>query len=158
MTSFKLTPSFGGFQISTPGATTIAVADTPVKCAGTTTEMGASTEVDAGDATDNRLLYEGATAKAFKIDAMLTLAAASGTDQELEASIYHYDASAASGAVVAGSKVSGIAAATDGICVATSAIVTLDTGDYVEIHVANVTGTPNVTAEHGVLTAMGVEA
>jgi hypothetical protein len=155
MSAIKLTPSFGGFHFSTSAATTIAAGDTPVKAAGTTTAFDMSGDFEMS--ADNRLKYTGATTKKVKVDVAATVAAASGTNQELEVSIWKYDASAASGAIVAGSKVSNLAAATTGVLCATTAVVELQTDDYIEVHVANVTGTPNVTVEHGALTAIAVQ-
>lgn len=155
--AINLNQSYGCYAFTTPAATTIASGDTPVKAAGTTTELANSGDFDAGDATDNRLLYTGATERKVKIDVAATIAAASGTNQELEVSIYKYDASAASGAVIASTKVSNLAPGTVGVFVGTTAVVDMDTNDYVEVWVANVTGTPNVTVQHGVVTAIGVQ-
>lgn len=155
--NFRLNPSYGAFFFSATASTAIASGGTFVKAGGTTTEMEASNDLDAGNDTDNRLLYEGATERMFKVDVSLELTPAGGTDQDFEVALYKYDASAGSGSIVAGTKVAQNAAATEEVAVSTSGIVKLDTGDYVEVHVTNRDGTNNVTVNQGVLSAMGVE-
>lgn len=151
---FRNTPSYASMLVGTPAATTIAGADAPVKAAGTFVAGEASNDMSV--AATNKITYDGATERAFKVDVAATLAAASGTNQELEVSVYKYDASAASGAIVANCKVSNLAPGTVGVAVATSCTVLLDTGDYVELHVANVTGAVNVTLEHGGMSMIGL--
>lgn len=157
MSSFKLTPSYGGYYVSSASATTIGGASTPVKAAGTTTTFVASSEVDAGDATDNRFLFSGTHARKFKVDVAATLKAASGTDQVLEISAKKYDASGASTAAITGAVAQVFAPATNEMPVAMSFVVELDTDDYFEIYVANNTGAVNVTAHKMQVTAIGLE-
>lgn len=150
----SLAPSWGGFYVDTPAATTIGSGGTYVKMAGATTGTTATSDLDV-TTTDNRAVYSGAAPRHFIINVAATLAPASGTNQDLGLQIYVYDDSAASGAVVAQSKVNAFDAGTDGEVIASTANVTLDTDDYVEIWITNETGAINVTASFAMLTMIG---
>lgn len=151
MTKFSLNNSFGGYAFTTAAATTIATAGTAVKAAGTTTKLAQSVDVDAGDTTDNRFVYEGATLRTFKVDAAVAVAPASGTNQDISLVL------AKNGTAIANTKVQGRAASTAAINLAMTAVVEVDTDDYLELFVANETGTVNVQVENGSLTAVGFQ-
>lgn len=154
--AIKLTPSYAGMYVATPAATTIAVADTPVKAAGTTAAIMASSDFTVG--TANRITYTGATVKKVKVDVAATLTPAGGTNADYIVQLYKYDTSASSGALVASSKITGRAAAVEPINVACTGLVELDTGDYIEVWVGNLGATDNVSLTRGVVTCVGLEA
>ncbi len=150
----SITPPFGGLYFSTAAVTTISVAGTYVKAAGTTTATNLSSDITMP--ANNRLQYNGVAQKHFHIVAQASVDLASGTNQDIGLQVWRYDNSAASGALLAHSEARTTVAGTDVIQITTHADAVLDTSDYIELHIANNTGTPNITVEFGYLFLVGM--
>lgn len=153
----RLASPMAGLYISTPASTTIGSAGVYVKSAGTTTITNASAFMTA-DAVNNRLKYTRPNLpRHFHVAAQASIQIASGTNQDIGLKIYHYDASAASGAVLDHSDARAIVPDTNIKQIAVFADVTMDENDYVELWVANHTATINCTLQYGYLFAAGFE-
>ena len=117
-------------------ATTIAVVNTPVKAAGTTTS---SAITQSFTNTDNRATYTGVIQRDFKVSAVMSVT--SGNNNQVGVYI------AKNGAVVAESEIfvttNAGGRAEGAVC---QAIIEAVTDDYIEIFVENATGTTNITA------------
>jgi len=150
----SVTPPYGGMYVSTPAIRAIASAGVYVKASGTTTATGLSAQLDMP--TDNRLRYTGTPTRHFQVTCQASISFAAGTNQVAGVQLWHYDDSAASGALIAHSEAQCIADGTSVVQITTSADVALDTNDYLEIHIANHTGTNNMTLDLGYLFAMGM--
>ena len=137
----SLTPSHGAFVSNVPAATTIAVAGTYVKAAGTTTFDASPDDFDDDSSTDNRVKYTGTPTRHAIIDLSASFTCAS-SNQVIGFKI------AKNGTVIDGSvERQKIATGADIASVAISAHVDLDTGDYIELWVTNETTTGAVTVE-----------
>lgn len=150
----SLANPYGGLYFSTPAATTISASGTYYKAAGTTTTTNLRLFDDAGG-TSNRLRYTGTIPMHFTVKAQASLTFAAGTNQVAGIQIWHYDDSAASGALVAASEAQSLIAGTTVENIATFCDLTLDTNDYLEVHISNETGTNNMQVELGMLYAEG---
>jgi len=141
-------PGFGSFYISTPAATSITDSTNYFKCAGTTTDISLH-RFDGKTAltVDNRLKYTGSTDVHIHGAVTVSFSVASGTNKVLEFDVYHYDDSAASGAVIGSSKVVVNAASTSVQSTALHFDLTLSQNDYLELHVKNTTDTTNVQVD-----------
>lgn len=151
----SLAPSRGSFYLSVAAATTITVANTFVKAAGTTVTR-ALKDLDDDGGTSNRLRYTGTPTRSFLILGSFSASFAAGTNQNMGLQLYHYDASAASGSLIGGSQINRFVAATDIAAMSVNAMVDLDTNDYIELHVANKTGTNNLQIDAGSLSMIGM--
>lgn len=144
----SLRPSFG--ECSMQGnatATTIAVAGTYYKIAGTTALSGNELLFDNNSTNTGRLRYFGAPNRIVLFSASISLSAASN-NQVLSLKGWHYDDSGASGSLVDASLVSRKVTASGelgAVVVQGSALMSVN--DYIEIHVTNETSTANVTVE-----------
>jgi len=145
---------YGGLYFSSAAESTIAVAGTFVKAAGTTTTTNLHL-VDDASSTSNRLRYTGTIPMHFQIWASVSLSLASGTNQTAAIQLYKYDESGSAGALIAGSDVRSDVAATDELNLTCIADVSLDTNDYIELHVANISGTVNLTVDRGYIAMTG---
>ena len=144
-----LHPSYGSNYISTPATTSITDSTNYFKCAGTTTDISLrnfSGKTALG--VDNRLRYDGAATVHIHGAVTISFSLASGTNKVLEFDVYHYDDSAASGAVVGSSKVSVNASSSAIQSTALHFDLMLDTNDYIELHVKNTTDTTNVQVDN----------
>lgn len=141
--------SYGAMYVSTPAATTISVAGTYVKAAGTTT-IGTN-NVDFTMPANNRLTYGGTDTKVFAVSVDLTFYCATGYN-EMRVQI------AKNGTVIAESAGGGkqTASGTAAVTGTAQALVSLATTDYVEIWITNVTSTANITVSVGSLMAVSV--
>ena len=142
----SLRPSFG--ECSMQGnatATTIAVAGTYVKIAGTTALSGNELLFDNDATNTGRLRYTGAPNRLVLFSASCSLSAASN-NQVLSLKGWHYDDSGTSGSLVTTSLVSRKVTASGelgAVVVQGSALMSVN--DYLEIHVTNETSTSAVT-------------
>lgn len=140
---------WGLLYFSTPGATTIAVAGTFVKAAGTTTEVDSHADVTVSVA--NRVTWGAGqpTIKAL-VTAFARVDPASGT-KDIAIAI------AKNGTVIASSRMTalGVVSGT-GALVMTQTVVELAASDYVELWVTNDTDTTSVTVEEGHLLVKGL--
>lgn len=144
-----------GIYFSTPAVTTITVQGQYEKALGTTTITNNSASMDA-NGVNNRIRYTGATAKHFHIVSQASVALASGNNQDIGIQVWRYDSSGAAGALLTHSEAHTTIASTDVVQITTHADVMLDTNDYIELHVANHSGTPDVTVQYGYIFAMGM--
>ena len=142
----------GGIYVSTPASTTIAVADTYVKGAGTTTLFGATAnEFDMS--TDNRLRYIGTPTRTALVNLSVGLELDTAiVDKALGIQLFK------NGTLIPGTTARGWAAATTvkPTNISTSAMVELANNDYVEAWVANIDSTDNVTIRTMNMTAIAL--
>lgn len=134
-------------------ATTVSATSTFYKVAGTTALTSGAYLVDDASTTSNRLRYTGAAAKTFMVQTTFSFDAASN-NQVLVFKLYKYDDSASSGAVIDESQIT-MDYHGEQVNGTIQALVTLDTNDYVELHVANNTATVNVIVKDFNMQAIG---
>lgn len=146
-----------GVYFSTPAATTITVQSQYEKAAGTTTVTNQSALMD-DNGVSNRIRYTGTTVKHFHIVAQVSVDLTSGNNQDIGVQVWRYDSSGAAGALLAHSEAHTTIAGTEVVQITTHADTMLDQNDYIELHVANNSGTPDITVEFGYLFAMGMGA
>lgn len=105
---------------------------------------------------DNRLRYLGLIPYHMHIACSISMTAA-GNNLKTSFKLFHWDDSASSGSVIDGSRVNRfMATGADEGSTALHWDVIMDTNDYLEIHIANLTNTVNITLEHLYLFAMGM--
>lgn len=146
----SLSPDFAGLEFTTPALTTISVSETPVKAAGTTTTTSASANMSTGG-ENNRLVYNGATMRHFHIVLQASITLATGTNQNIEMGLYKWDASAGTGSILTHSEANNTLSGTAIEQITSHADTMLDTGDYIELWVANNSSTNNMTVQKGYL-------
>lgn len=144
----SLSPSFGSTSMQgNTTATSISVAGTYVKVAGTTTLLGNENSFDDDSSISNRLRYTGTPTRHCMVEASVSFEATSN-NQTVAFKIYKYDDSATSGALIDESLVTRFVANSGQIGVVVLMVdVELDTNDYLEVHVTNETSTVNVTVD-----------
>ena len=136
--------TYGELYISSSAATSVATVSTPLKAAGTTT-TGDLSLFDDDTGTNNRLKYKGTEPKVFHVLACISMTSASN-NITFNIYIYVYDDSGASGAVITSSKIQRkIGTGADIGALSTQTLVLLDTDDYVEVWVENITDDSNCT-------------
>lgn len=147
----SVTPSIGSMYFSTPSATTISVATTEYKAAGTTTlESGSGHRFSMP--VDNRLIYTGTATNDCLINVSFS-ATVDGNNQDLRFMIYQ------NGAKDAGSEVSRTwGTGTDVGSASISFYKHMDTNDYVELYIANDTGTNDITITKCMFSILGFSA
>lgn len=129
----------GAIHLSSESATAIAVSGTYVKAAGTTVRDNDSASEITMPA-NNRLQYSDTIARKFIVICNSTWDVASGTDIVVGIKL------AINGVVVDTSEVKTTVTKATGITyIATTHFLTLNSGDYVELWVANHTNTTNLT-------------
>lgn len=105
---------------------------------------------------DNRLRYTGLISFHMHIACSISMTSA-GNNNLAAFKLYFYDDSAASGSVIDGSRVK--RHITTGVDEGSTALhwdLQMDTNDYLEIHLANLTNTGNITLENLYLFALGM--
>jgi hypothetical protein len=153
----SVAPSFGSLYVTTPAATTISGSGVWTKALGTTTDV--STHRFSGKTilgVDNRLRYDGIAETHLHAVITFSMSVATGSNISVEAAAYHYDASAVSGSIIAHSIVSHTLASTS---IETGALhfdIMVDTNDYLEFHLRNMTNTTSLTVNNLYLFAMGM--
>lgn len=143
----SLHPSFGSLYFSTPSATTISVATTYYKAAGTTTSVNLHRFTMP---SDNRLTYTGTPDIHVHIACSISITAGAAS-QEVAFRM------AKNGTTLAHSEISLVHGT--GADVGSTALhsdVSLSTNDYLELWVTNSTSTASVTVQSGYLFAMGM--
>lgn len=142
----SMRPGFGEAAMQgNATATTIAVAGTYYKVAGTTSLSGEEYLFDDDGGTSNRLRYTGAPERLVMFYANLSVKAASN-NQQAAFKVYLYDDSGASGAVLDDTLVSQYVSSTsDEEALTLIGHATMATNDYIEIHCTNETATNNLT-------------
>lgn len=147
-------PPYGGLYFSTPAPTTISVQGTYYKVAGNTTVTNKSDDVSLP--TDNRLQFNGAAPRHAHIVGQASVSMVSGNNQDIGIQIYHWDDSAGSGSYLPESEARTTISGTDVEQITTHGDVMLENGDYLELHVANHSGTPNAQVDFGYLFFVGM--
>lgn len=143
----SLTPNYGGMYISTPAATTISVAGTMVKAAGTTT---ATNLRGMAMPTDNRLTYTGVPNQHLHIALSYSMTMA-GINDNISVAV------ALNGVVDTASKLTRfVGTGTDQGAAASHTDLMVSTDDFIEIFVTNENATAAVTLEQGYLFAMAM--
>lgn len=146
----SLTPDFAGLEFTTDVETSIAVAETYVKAAGTTVLTNSSDNMTNG-ATNNRLVYTGAQPRHFHIVLQASIALAAGSNQDISIAIWKFDSSEGTGSILAHSEAHNTLSGTAVEQIISHADTLLATNDYIEMHVTNNTNTNNLTVEYGYL-------
>ena len=144
----------GGIYVSTPASTSIAVAGTAVKAAGTTTLFGAS--ANKWDmSTNNRLRYIGTPTRSCAINASVSLSLNTAVADKLLSAQLFVD-----GVLVPGAINTGFAGATTvkEVNINVNAIISLATNSYVEVWVTNEDSTDNITMQKLTMTATSMVA
>lgn len=142
-------PPFGHAYISASAATTISVAGTYYKAAGTTTLSATVEEVSDGS-VNNRLVYTGTPDRHFHIVATVSMTAASNNQiigLKLAKNGTVLDESVTRRAVSTGADVGSTAIHADAM---------MSTNDYIELFVTNETSTASVTVTNMYLFMMGM--
>lgn len=141
--------------MSTPNstATSISVAGTYVKGAGTTSETHASSTFTTS--TSNRITFTGTESRVGHIVMQATVSLTSGTNQGIGIALYHWDDSAGTGSLLPHSECITTIASTDSAQITSHADAVLEENDYIELWIANHTNTNNVLIEYAYLFVMG---
>lgn len=143
----SLVPGYGSMYISSSAETTIALVNTPVKVAGTTTAGAKLRDITH---TNGRLTYTGAPIRAFIIDVALSLIVAANNKVM---AIYI----AKNGTPVAASEQHRKAGTGADVGNASMVVeVELNTDDYIEVFIENTTDDTNATIEHMNVVARGL--
>lgn len=142
----SMRPGFGESAMQANAtATTISVAGTYYKIAGTTGLSGDEYLFDDDSSTTNRLRYTGAPDRLVMLSCAISFQVGSN-NQNIAFKAYHYDASGASGAVIDDSLVTQFLSSTGNTASVTlHCHAMMSTNDYLEIHVTNETSTASVT-------------
>jgi len=142
-------PSHGGLSMDTPAATTIAVAGTYYKAAGTTVLDAVLQDFDDGPGMSNRLRYIGAPTRHVQVAASISMTCG-GSNQvvgfQLAKNGTVLPNTVAKRKVGTGADIGNMTLLAD---------VNMATDDYFEIWVTNETSTSVVTVEHIHLHAIG---
>ncbi len=148
----SMVPSTGKFTLGTPVATTIAVAGTYVKAAGSTSLDSGSVDFDDDSGTNNRLKYTGAPARHVVISVSMAITTASN-NQVIGFKL-------AKNGTVIDSSISRrkIGTGTDVGNIMLLAHADLVTGDYLEVFVTNETSASAITVENMHLIGTGLIA
>ena len=147
---YNKTVAVGEYWFSTPAATTIGVATTFVKAAGTTTLETAPAASEFTMPTDNRLTYAGTNTRKFWVSFTFS-AKCGGTNQLLGFAL-------AQGGTVEDKTIiyRQVSTGADEGAGAVHGLLELATSDYVEVWVTNNTSTNTVTLEHGNLSIVAI--
>lgn len=131
----------GSYYLTASSETVISTVNTPVKFAGTTTATGLlRTSTDGG--INNRIKYLGNKTRYFSYTASLSVIGQSNQNNKV-----HNYYIAKNGTVVAASKQTRkIGTASDVGSISLSGLISLSTGDYLEIWIGNETDSSNITA------------
>ena len=127
--------------MSTTASTTVAIAGTFVKAAGTTSTVGETANAFSMPST-NRIKYTGTPDRSVKIHASLSVQLDSAiVDKNLAISIYK------NGSLITGSEIHGFAGATTAkpINLSSHVIISMSTNDFLEMYVSNIDSTDNIT-------------
>lgn len=145
---------FGGIYTNVAAETTIASAGVYVKVAGTTQANVLDSQFDTP--TDNRLRYTGVVPIQARVTISISFVAVAA-NKLIAFKLYKFDDSASSGVVIDASITQQfIQIATEEQSITLSWDVQLDNQDYLELHVANITDTVNLTVNNMYLFAHGI--
>ena len=144
----SLSPAYGGFDITTAIATTIAAASTYVKALGTTTISTSSRGVTMP--ASNRLTYTQAPTRVFQVIVTLTATSAANA-QTLGFQL------AKNGSLITNTEVTkSFTLLTDNETISLSTLISLATNDYLELFVSNNTAINDLTITNMSMSIMGV--
>ncbi len=144
---------YGGLFLTTPVETVISSTGAYVKALGTTT---GHLFRDFDMPVNNRLRYTGRPAYHMHISCSISMITA-GNQKKPSFKLFLWDDSAGSGALADGSQVNRfVATGADEGSTALHWDMMLNTNDYVELHVANLTDTTNVTVTNIYMFLMGM--
>ena len=147
----SVAPDFGGLSwtgLPNATATTISVAGTYVKGAGTTALTNNSANMGNGGVS-NRLVYTGVAMRHFHIVLQASVSLASGVNQDISVALYKWDNSAGTGSILAHSEAHDTIPGNAIHQLTSHADTMLDTNDYIELHITNDTNTNNIVIEYG---------
>ena len=150
----SVAPSHGGLYVSSAAATTIVTPGTFVKAAGTTTLTGGPARFDMP--ADNRLRYTGVAPRHLHVAGTMSMITAS-SNQDVGFKIFHWDDSAASGALIDPSEIRRkVGTGADTGAVPIIADLTVEQNDYIELWATNFTSASTITLSFANLFAMGL--
>jgi hypothetical protein len=153
----SVAPPFGSIYLTTPASTSIVSSTTWTKAAGTTADVNLNEFTGTtGLGVNNRLRYDGRVPVHLHAVITFSINLDAGANVIMEAGTYFYDASAVSGSILAHSVVSCNLSST---AVQTGALhfdVMVDTNDYVEFHIRNMTNTADITIDNMYMFCMGM--
>lgn len=144
--SAKGVPLGATYKVATPAATTIGGATTPVKAAGTTAAVGSVKGFTV--ATTNRLTCNERAEASYLVVVNGALDIAAATDA---VTLHLYK----NGAAVAGAERTVTVTAGSPLAVNFSAVVSLKTGDYLELWVENEDAAVNITVTEAFVSVIG---
>jgi hypothetical protein len=141
----------GQWTITTQATTTITTAETPVKMAGTTTEVDLQWFTDGGD---NRLVYDGE--QQIEVECKGVMSISGGSNDQASIFFRQWDSSASTwiDAPKAQATLNGGGAGNRAEGVPFFGYFTLDNADYIEVWIQNDSDTTNVTAIEGGLASI----
>jgi len=134
------TLTYGGYYFSSSAATTLAAA-APAKAAGTTTALPLAGFTHTAS---NRVTYDKTTTRVFMVQANVCFNTVSGAET---AYLYIYK----NDALIPGTDITRKVSNNDAGAASCGALVSLDSGDYVELWVATLGG-DNIVIDGGSLT------
>jgi hypothetical protein len=145
---------YGGVYFTAPSVTTISVSGTYVKAAGTTSPTNLL-QFDT-NSVSNRLRYIGTSMRHFHIVLQASITFSSGTNQVGGLQLYYYDDSEASGVLVPHTEAKSIVASTAVTQITSHGDLMLSENDYIEIWVANHSGTNDIQVDLGYMFLVGM--
>lgn len=144
----SVTPDFAGLEFTTDATTTIPVAGTYVKGAGTTVLTNSSANMGNGG-VDNRLVYTGTAMRHFHIVLQASVSLVSGVNQDISVALWKWDSSAGTGSILTHSEAHTTIPGNAVSQITSHADTMLDTNDYIELHITNNTNTNDIVVEYG---------
>lgn len=147
---------FGGIFFTADTPTDIVTQGVFVKAAGTTAYSSMMRYEIDDDGVSNRLRYTGDRHIHFHVVAQSSINFAAGTNQVAAIQVWHFDVSAGTGTLIAHSLAVAVAPGQNVMQITTHADMMLSTGDYLELHVANTSGTQNIIVQEGYLFCVGM--
>lgn len=155
--SLEPSHTIGSLYVTSTAATSPSDTTSYFKVAGTTTlNTTESVVVGLDMPANNRLRYTGTPKIHAQITASLSITTASN-NQVISFRVYKYDASATSGATLVHSEIqSKTTTGSDVEAVTLHADCLLETNDYIEIHVRNITSASDITVEKLNLVVQGL--
>lgn len=138
----SVVPPRGSFYVSAAAETTISGSGTWTKASGTTTSVSL---VSFTMPANNRLTYAETQSRRALIAVSASIKPAA-TDKQIAVGVYHYDDSGASGAILSDSvQTAYLTTATGETQYSLLAECTIETDDYLELHIKNDTDAVNAT-------------
>jgi len=145
-------PPYGSMYWSTAIETSISTVDTWTKAAGTTSSVSLR-HFDMP--ASNRLRYTGTPS--IHVHGVVSLSTnTASANKTLRTGAYHYDDSGASGSVLTHSVLERRHASNDIGAIAIHFDAMLETNDYIELHVKNITDSTNMTVDYGYMFMLGM--